>query len=103
MRAMRVRLKGAAGSRDHTPAPDRLNPERTTRKAKNTAGAVFCRSLESDFELLLLRPFVDVLDHVADRLQFLGIFVRNLDRKLFLKGHDELYDIEGIGSQIFNK
>jgi len=37
--------------------------------------------------LLLLGALFDVLGHVADRLQFFGVFIRDFDGKFFFKCH----------------
>jgi hypothetical protein len=41
----------------------------------------------------LLSAFFNIADNVADRLQLLGIFVWNFDRKFFLEGHYKFYRI----------
>src|SRR6266516_7748470 len=57
------------------------------------------------FEIaLLFRRFVlDVFDDVADRLQFLRVFVWHFYPKLFFKGHHELDDIERVCTQSLNE
>ena len=50
--------------------------------------------------LVLGRFLFDVFDDVADRLQFLCVFVRHFDPKLFLKGHHEFDDIQRVCAQI---
>src|SRR5205823_3248649 len=53
--------------------------------------------------LLLGRFVFDVFDDVADCLQFLSIFVRHFDPKLFFKGHHEFDDIQRVCPQILNE
>src|SRR5688500_16063399 len=43
----------------------------------------------------------DVVDSLADGLDLLGIFVRDLDPELILEFHDQLDEVERIGVQVF--
>src|SRR5215470_1110856 len=51
----------------------------------------------------VLRVVLDVLDGVADRHDFFGILVRDLDVEVLLEGHDELDGVEGIGAQVLDE
>src|SRR4051812_14119935 len=46
---------------------------------------------------------LDIVDGVADRPDLLGGIVRNLDAELLLEGHDELDDVEAVGTQIVDE
>ena len=52
---------------------------------------------------LLLAAFFNVLDDVADRLKFLGVFVGDLRAKLLFKSHHQFHRVEGVGAQIFDE
>ena len=43
---------------------------------------------------------VDVLDRVRNGGDLLGRIVRDLDTKLFFERHDQLDDIEAVGTEI---
>src|SRR6266403_1864576 len=53
--------------------------------------------------LLLLGALFDILDNVADCLQLFGVFIRDFDRKFFLKCHYQFDDIQRIRAQILNE
>ena len=42
-------------------------------------------------------------DRVADGLDFLGIGIRYRDIELFLDSHDELDDVEAVGTEVIDK
>src|SRR5438046_7425792 len=50
-----------------------------------------------------LGAFFDVVDHVADGLQFFSIFVWHFDGKFLFERHHQFHDIERIGAQVFDK
>src|ERR1017187_7743360 len=52
---------------------------------------------------LLLAALLDVFDHIANRLELLRVFVRNLRAKLLFKRHHQFNRIEGVRAQIFNE
>src|SRR5438876_8525493 len=49
-----------------------------------------------------LGAFFDVVDHVADGLQFFSIFVRHFDGKFLFERHHQFHDIERIGAQVLD-
>jgi len=76
-------------------------PFRSPSSAQLNAVSPFC-SFNSDpwlaDHLVLLGALFDILDHVADGLQLLGVFVRNFDGKFFFKCHHQFDDIQGVGA-----
>ena len=42
----------------------------------------------------------DVIDRVLHGRDLLGVVVRNLDVELFFECHDELDDVEGVGTEV---
>src|SRR5919199_4778901 len=42
----------------------------------------------------------DVVDSLTDRLDLLGVLVRDLDPELVLELHDQLYEIERVGVEV---
>src|SRR5438477_2178108 len=50
-----------------------------------------------------LGAFFDVVDHVADGLQFFSIFVWHFDGKFLFERHHQFHDIERIGAQVLDK
>src|ERR1700694_3598834 len=52
---------------------------------------------------LRLGAFFDVVDDVADGLQFLSVFVRHFHGKFFFERHHQFHDIERIGAQVLDK
>src|SRR5437588_12955046 len=50
-----------------------------------------------------LGAFFDVVDHVADGLQFFSIFVRHFHGKFFFERHHQFHNIERIGAQVLDK
>src|SRR5436189_5694545 len=50
-----------------------------------------------------LGAFFDVVDHVADGLQFFSIFVRHFYGKFLFERHHQFHDIERIGAQVLDK
>ena len=52
---------------------------------------------------LLLAALFDIFDDVADRLELLGVLIRNFHPELFFERHDKLDRIERVGSQIFDE
>jgi len=53
-----------------------------------------CKSLEFVLE---------ILDRILDGQYLLRVLVRNLAPKLFLKGHNQLDQIERVGLEVFTK
>ena len=53
--------------------------------------------------VLLGALVLDVLNDIADGLEFLGFLVGNFHVELFLERHDELDGIEGVGTQILDE
>ena len=51
---------------------------------------------------LLLGVF-DVLDDIADTLEFFGLFIGHFDAELLFQGHDELDGIERVRAEILDK
>src|SRR4051794_13112629 len=46
---------------------------------------------------------LDIIDGVADRGDLLGGVVRDLDPEFLFEGHDELDDVEAVGTQIVDE
>src|SRR5579862_8446999 len=53
--------------------------------------------------LLLFRVGLDVLDGFLHAGDLLGVFVRDLDAKLFLERHDQLDRVQRVGAQVVDK
>src|SRR2546421_10108853 len=50
-----------------------------------------------------LGALFDVIDDVADGLQFFGILIRHFHGKFLFERHYQFHDIERIGAQVFNE
>src|SRR5688572_25130917 len=84
---------------DHTlpaPAPAGNLPEHE----KGTAESRAFRKRTSGRKRLLRCLLFDVLHHVADGLQLLCVFVRNLDVELLFERHHEFNSVERVGTEI---
>ena len=73
-------------------------PFRSAYSVQLNAVSPFCsfNRQSAAWGLLVLGPLFDVLNHVANRLQLLSVFVRNFDGKFFLKCHHEFDDIQRV-------
>jgi len=50
-----------------------------------------------------LLMFFDVFDDIADRCEFLGLFIRHLDAELLLQRHDQLDCVERIRTEVLDE
>ncbi|HWY32828.1 MAG TPA: hypothetical protein VNX46_18835 [Candidatus Acidoferrum sp.] len=51
----------------------------------------------------LLLGFFNIFDHIADTLEFFGLFIGNLNAKFLLQSHYQLDGVERVCAQILNK
>jgi hypothetical protein len=46
---------------------------------------------------------LEVVHRVPDGLELVGIFVRDIDAEFLFEGHDQLDDVEGVGTEILDE
>src|SRR5262245_20652790 len=73
------------------------------RAETNPTPVTTTRRLSIRPSLSLAAVGLDIVDGILDRLYFLSILVGNLNAEGFLKRHNQLDRIQGIGAQIIYK